>query len=208
MTASSMATMSFMSTAPRPQTTSSTTSPPNGSWAHADASTGTTSRWLRRTSGGSGLLTAGSAVSRAKQLPGPGSFRGRRPRSPRRSAPRRSSERQRFRRRSCPARGEGRVAGRVDRRDRMRARRWAIASSASAPGRTSLTTRRSVPVPEQCVAERAFSVRPGPPPVDEPRHADVGCEQEDRGQEQDGEAGRRGPSPAGRPGRTRASRSE
>ena len=72
MTASSMATMSFMSTAPRPHTTPSTSSPPNGSRDQASASTGTTSMWLRRTSGGSGLVTDGSARSRAKQLPRPG----------------------------------------------------------------------------------------------------------------------------------------
>ena len=67
MTPSSIATMFFMSTAPRPQTMPSTRSPPNGSRDHASASTGTTSMWLSRISGGSVLLPV--ALRRAKQDP-------------------------------------------------------------------------------------------------------------------------------------------
>jgi hypothetical protein len=64
-----MATMSFMSTAPRPQITPSTSSAPKGSRDHDAASTGTTSRWESSTSGGCGSGTL--AGRRAKHEPRP-----------------------------------------------------------------------------------------------------------------------------------------
>ena len=70
MTPSSMATMFFMSTAPRPHTTPSTSSPPNGSRDHDSASTGTTSRCESRMSGGS--VAAPVAGMRATHEPRPG----------------------------------------------------------------------------------------------------------------------------------------
>ena len=70
MTASSIATMFFMSIAPRPQTTPSTSSAPNGSRVQASASTGTTSMWERSTSGGS--VAGPDAGRRAKHEPRPG----------------------------------------------------------------------------------------------------------------------------------------
>ena len=68
-TATVMATMSFMSTAPRPQTYPSCTAPENGSTVHSGACAGTTSTcpWI------SSAPRRGSApASRQMTLPRPG----------------------------------------------------------------------------------------------------------------------------------------
>ena len=173
-------------TAPRPQTTSSTTSPPTGP-------------------GPRGCLDQDDvevAEQDERQLRSAGGRVGRQPRET--AAPARIVSRTSaaipaaVQHLGAVASGSGFAAGRVPPSSgdgspggltdgmRMRARRWAIASSASAPAARRSRLGDRCRCRSQCVAERAFSVRPGPPPVDEPRHADVGCEQEDRGQKQDG----------------------
>ena len=161
--------------------------------AHADASTRTTSRWLSRTSGGSGLRGRVGRQPREAAAPARDRFEdlGRDPCGGR--APRRSSERRRFRRRSCPAQQRGRVARRVDRWD---ANEGAEVGDRLVGVRPGPHVAHDSEIGAGAGANAWPSARSAFAPVrrqsTSARHADVGCEQEDRGQKQDG-AGRRGP---------------
>ena len=107
-TASIIASMSFMSTAPRPQTQPSAISPEKGSYGQSAASAGTTSRWPWISS----ARAAGSVALDPRDHAGPARRRTRRISAPGR--PRRASRRRTRRPAAPPGPLSSPVVGRVD----------------------------------------------------------------------------------------------